>query len=128
MCAAYLAVILFIAALAVTSVWFAVRLLRQGNLSKWRRRVLVLLLVLGGVLGLYATIGPVALTTETGVLGFPFPIAMLARMPGGMWIDHPVYGGVLIFPPINFVFWMGLFVAPINIAEVLRRRRAKHAE
>ncbi len=125
-CLLLVAVVVFIGALAMTSVWYAVRLIRHGALGRWRRRTQVILLAVGSIVGLYGTIGPVRVSSETTLVGFPLPCAVLLKAQDGTWIDYPsVYGGVAIFPPVNLVFWMGLLAAPINLVELARRRRNK---
>jgi hypothetical protein len=118
----YLTVIAIVTLAAMVSIWKAVKLLKDGDLTKRRKRVLIALLVIGVLLGLYGTIGPVRVGSETVFAGFPLPWAVLLRATNGMWIDYPsVYGGVLVFPPINFVLWVGLLAAPVNVVEGWRR-------
>jgi hypothetical protein len=122
----YLVIIAIVTALAGVSIWKALKLLKDGDLTRRRKRVLIALLVIGVLLGLYGGVGPVRVGSETVFAGVPLPWAVLLRATNGMWIDYPsVYGGVLVFPPINFVFWVGLLVAPVNVVEGWRRRKRR---
>jgi hypothetical protein len=123
----YLAVIAIVTTLAVISTWAAIKLLKDGGLSRRRKWVLTGLLVAGVLLGLYGSVGTVPVSSENRFIGFPIPSVVLVRWRSAeRWVSYPVMpGGVFLFAPMNFVFWVGLLVAPVNVVEGWRwwRRR-----
>ncbi|MBI5535605.1 MAG: hypothetical protein HY898_22940 [Deltaproteobacteria bacterium] len=83
--------------------------------------VLIGLLVVGVSLGLYLSVGCVWSSEHLRVFGFPLPWGAWQRSSGGQWFDY-VSPWSILFPPINFVLWVGAAVAPITIGEWRRKR------
>jgi hypothetical protein len=73
--------------------------------------------VLGGV---YLSVGLVYASESLRWYGAPLPVFAMERMPGAEWGEFSNPFGLLVAGP-NFVFWMGVVLAPISVPSWWRR-------
>jgi hypothetical protein len=72
-------------------------------------------LLIAGILGgAYLSVGLVYSSDRLRWYGLPLPVLALERVPGGDWVDYESSLGLLTAGP-NFVFWLGLALAPISV-------------